>query len=171
MMAVHTSNVEPLPHQITAVYESMLPRQPLRFVLADDPGAGKTIMAGLYIRELVMRADARRILIVAPGSLVEQWRDELFEKFGLEFRVYSPLLEQAIAERQPVRGPPPAHRPARPDVPERGAAGEALRRRVGPGRLRRGPQARRPLLRLEAREDRPLPLRRAARPATPGTCC
>lgn len=63
MMAVHTSNVEPLPHQITAVYESMLPRQPLRFVLADDPGAGKTIMAGLYIRELIMRADARRIVI------------------------------------------------------------------------------------------------------------
>ena len=46
MMAVHTSNVEPLPHQISAVYESMLPLQPLRFVLADDPGAGKTIMAG-----------------------------------------------------------------------------------------------------------------------------
>jgi hypothetical protein len=67
MMAVHTSNVEPLPHQITAVYESMLPRQPLRFVLADDPGAGKTIMAGLYIRELIMRADSRRILVVAPG--------------------------------------------------------------------------------------------------------
>jgi len=60
----------------------MLPRQPLRFLLADDPGAGKTIMAGLYIRELIMRADARRILIVAPGSLVEQWRDEMFEKFG-----------------------------------------------------------------------------------------
>lgn len=94
MMAVHTSNVEPLPHQITAVYESMLPKQPLRFVLADDPGAGKTIMAGLYIRELVMRADARRILIVAPGSLVEQWRDEMFEKFGLEFRIYSSELEQ-----------------------------------------------------------------------------
>ena len=56
MMAVHTSNVEPLPHQITGVYESLLPRQPLRFVLADDPGAGKTIMAGLYIRELIMRA-------------------------------------------------------------------------------------------------------------------
>jgi SNF2 family DNA or RNA helicase len=69
MMAVHTSNVDALPHQITAVYESMLPRQPLRFVLADDPGAGKTIMAGLYIRELLMRADARRVLIVAPGSL------------------------------------------------------------------------------------------------------
>lgn len=93
MMAVHTSNVEPLPHQITAVYESMLPRQPLRYVLADDPGAGKTIMAGLYIRELIMRADARRILIVAPGSLVEQWRDELYEKFGLEFPIYSREFE------------------------------------------------------------------------------
>jgi superfamily II DNA or RNA helicase len=93
MMAVHTSNVDPLPHQITAVYESMLPLQPLRFVLADDPGSGKTIMAGLYIRELLMRADARRILIVAPGSLVEQWREELFEKFGLEFRVHSRELE------------------------------------------------------------------------------
>lgn len=101
MMAVHTSNVEPLPHQITAVYESMLPRSPLRFVLADDPGAGKTIMAGLYIRELILRADARRILIVAPGSLVEQWRDELFEKFGLEFRIFSPLLEQGSPSGNP----------------------------------------------------------------------
>ena len=101
MMAVHTSNVEPLPHQITAVYQSMLPRQPLRYVLADDPGAGKTIMAGLYIRELVMRADARRVLIVAPGSLVEQWRDELFEKFGLEFRIYSSALEDATPSGNP----------------------------------------------------------------------
>ncbi len=101
MMAVHTSNVEPLPHQITAVYESMLPRQPLRFVLADDPGAGKTIMAGLYIRELIMRADARRVLIVAPGGLVEQWRDELFEKFGLEFRVFSRDLELASPSGNP----------------------------------------------------------------------
>lgn len=89
MMAVYTSNVEPLPHQITAVYESMLPRQPLRYVLADDPGAGKTIMAGLFIRELLMRADAKRVLIVAPGSLVEQWQDEMFEKFGLTFTLFS----------------------------------------------------------------------------------
>lgn len=101
MMAVHSSNVEPLPHQITAVYESLLPHQPLRFVLADDPGAGKTIMAGLYIRELIMRADSHRILIVAPGSLVEQWRDELFEKFGLEFYVYSSLLEQTAPTGNP----------------------------------------------------------------------
>jgi superfamily II DNA or RNA helicase len=89
MMAVHTSNVVPLPHQITAVYESMLPRQPLRYMLADDPGAGKTIMAGLYIREMLMRADARRVLIVAPGSLVEQWQDEMYEKFGLDFTIFS----------------------------------------------------------------------------------
>jgi superfamily II DNA or RNA helicase len=101
MMAVHTSNVEPLPHQITAVYESMLPRQPLRFVLADDPGAGKTIMAGLYIRELIMRADSHRILVVAPGSLVEQWRDELYEKFGLEFHIYSTVLEQTSPSGNP----------------------------------------------------------------------
>lgn len=98
MMAVHTSNVEPLPHQITAVYESMLPRQPLRFVLADDPGAGKTIMAGLLIRELLMRADAERILIVTPGSLVEQWQDEMHEKFGLAFTIFSrDLAEQSLA--------------------------------------------------------------------------
>lgn len=96
MMAVHTSNVEPLPHQITAVYESMLLRQPLRYVLADDPGAGKTIMAGLFIRELLMRADAKRVLIVAPGSLVEQWQDEMFEKFGLSFTLFSrELVEQS----------------------------------------------------------------------------
>jgi SNF2 family DNA or RNA helicase len=89
MMAVHTSNVEPLPHQITAVYESMLPRQPLRYVLADDPGAGKTIMAGLFIRELLMRGDAKRVLVVAPGSLVEQWQDEMYEKFSLSFTLFS----------------------------------------------------------------------------------
>ncbi|WP_028875110.1 helicase-related protein [Tepidiphilus margaritifer] len=96
MMAVHTANVEPLPHQITAVYETMLPRQPLRFVLADDPGAGKTIMAGLYLRELMIRADARRVLIVAPGSLVGQWQDEMEEKFGLSFTLFSrELVEQS----------------------------------------------------------------------------
>ena len=55
----------------------MLPRQPLRFLLADDPGAGKTIMAGLFIKELIIRGDLERCLIVAPGSLVEQWQDEL----------------------------------------------------------------------------------------------
>ena len=89
MMAIHSSNVEPLPHQISAVYESMLPKQPLRFVLADDPGAGKTIMAGLLIKELLMRADAQRVLIVAPGSLTEQWQDEMRDKFTIDFKLFS----------------------------------------------------------------------------------
>ncbi|WP_025772394.1 DEAD/DEAH box helicase, partial [Thioalkalivibrio sp. HK1] len=89
MMAVHTSNVEPLPHQISAVYEAMLPRQPLRYVLADDPGAGKTVMAGLLISELLMRADAKRILVVAPGALTEQWQDEMREKFDIRFEIFS----------------------------------------------------------------------------------
>ena len=97
MMAVHTSNVEPLPHQISAVYEHMLPKQPLRFVLADDPGAGKTIMAGLLIRELLMRADAKRILIVSPGSLTEQWQDELLEKFGVTFDIFSREKQEQCA--------------------------------------------------------------------------
>ena len=87
VLAVHTSIVEPLPHQITAVYESMLPRQPLRFLLADDPGAGKTIMAGLLIRELIARGDLQRCLIVCPGSLAEQWQDELYRRFSLPFDI------------------------------------------------------------------------------------
>ncbi len=86
LLAVHTSLIEPLPHQITAVYEEMLTRQPLRFLLADDPGAGKTIMAGLLIRELIVRGDVRRCLICAPGNLTEQWQDELESKFQLDFR-------------------------------------------------------------------------------------
>ena len=99
MMAVHTSNVEPLPHQISAVYEAMLPRQPLRFVLADDPGAGKTVMAGLLIREMTLRADARRVLIVSPGSLSEQWQDELREKFGLDFELFSREKQEQCRSR------------------------------------------------------------------------
>ena len=87
VLAVHTSVVEPLPHQITAVYEAMLPRQPLRFLLADDPGAGKTIMAGLLIKELVARGDLERCLIVCPGGLAEQWQDELYRRFQLPFEI------------------------------------------------------------------------------------
>ena len=87
VLAVHTSLVEPLPHQITAVYETMLPRQPLRFLLADDPGAGKTIMAGLLMKELVARGDLRRCLVVCPGSLAEQWQDELYRRFHLPFEI------------------------------------------------------------------------------------
>ena len=88
-LAVHISQVEPLPHQITAVYEEMLPRQPLRYLLADDPGAGKTIMTGLYLKELLVRGDLKRCLIVCPGSLVEQWQAELRQRFYLSFEVFT----------------------------------------------------------------------------------
>src|SRR5688572_1131555 len=87
VLAVHTSIVDPLPHQITAVYEHMLPRRPLHFLLADDPGAGKTIMAGLLMKELVARGDLQRCLVVCPGSLAEQWQDELYRRFHLPFEI------------------------------------------------------------------------------------
>jgi SNF2 family DNA or RNA helicase len=105
-LAAETSDVDPLPHQIEAVYQEMLTRQPLRFLLADDPGAGKTIMAGLLIKELIARGDLDRCLVVAPGGLVEQWQDELGEKFGLEFD----LLTRDLVEGSRT-GNPFAQRP------------------------------------------------------------
>ena len=95
-LAVHTSLVEPLPHQITAVYGEMLTRQPLRFLLADDPGAGKTIMAGLLMKELLVRGDLSRCLVVCPGNLVEQWQDELWQRFQLPFEIMTnDMIESA----------------------------------------------------------------------------
>ena len=98
MLAVSLSAVEPLPHQIQAVYGEMLPRQPLRFLLADDPGAGKTIMGGLYIKELALRGDLQRCLIVAPGSLVVQLQDELRDKFDLRFELLTKDMIEASAD-------------------------------------------------------------------------
>ncbi|MBR3315603.1 MAG: DUF3883 domain-containing protein [Atopobiaceae bacterium] len=98
-LAVRTSAIDPLPHQISAVYETMLQKMPLRFVLADDPGAGKTIMAGLLIKEMLARGDLRRCLIVSPGNLVEQWQDELYRKFGLVFTIMTNDLFEAAATR------------------------------------------------------------------------
>ena len=100
-LAVQTSNVDPLPHQIDAVYDKMLPRQPLRFLLADDPGAGKTIMAGLFCKELMIRGDVERCLVVAPGSLVEQWQDELWQKFGLNFEILTRDMIEAARSGNP----------------------------------------------------------------------
>ena len=86
-LALEASQVRALPHQIEAVYGQMLPRQPLRFLLADDPGAGKTIMAGLYIKELMIRGALERCLVIAPGNLSVQWQEELHYKFGLDFEI------------------------------------------------------------------------------------
>ncbi len=100
-LALHTSQVEPLPHQITAVYGEMIPRHPLRYLLADDPGTGKTIMAGLLIKELMARGDLERCLVVAPGSLVEQWQDEFSEKFGLKFDILTRDMGKSTRDGNP----------------------------------------------------------------------
>ena len=81
------SRVDPLPHQLEAVYDHLLKLARVRFLLADDAGAGKTIMAGLLIRELQLRGLAERILIVAPSNLAFQWQRELQEKFDETFMV------------------------------------------------------------------------------------
>ena len=136
-LAVHSSRIEPLPHQITAVYGEMLPRQPLRFLLADDPGAGKTIMAGLFIKELIIRGDLERCLIIAPGSLVEQWQDELKEKFDLDLRYRLARADRDLGHRQPVRRAQPPYHAARHGGALRNAASEAAgRARLGPRYLR-----------------------------------
>ena len=85
MAAVAVSNIQPLPHQLEAVYECFLREPRLRFLLADDPGAGKTIMAGLYMKELILRRAGDRILVVTPANLRPQWIRELAERFQLDF--------------------------------------------------------------------------------------
>ena len=83
---MHTSLVEPLPHQITAVYGEMLTRQPLRFLLADDPGAGKKIMAGLLIKELVVRGDVKRCLMrggKCSGAMAGRAMEQVWPDFNL----------------------------------------------------------------------------------------
>ncbi|WP_298446192.1 helicase-related protein, partial [Gordonia sp. (in: high G+C Gram-positive bacteria)] len=106
MVAVATSDISPLPHQLRAVYGELLPRTPLRYLLADDPGAGKTIMAGLYAKELLLRGDLDRMLIVAPGGLVEQWQDELLTKFGMHATVLSRELITASPHGDPFPANP-----------------------------------------------------------------
>ena len=87
--AIETSLIDPLPHQRIAVYQRMLNQSPLRFLLADDAGAGKTIMTGLYVREMISRRLIRRILIVPPAGLVGNWERELRTLFRLQFHIAS----------------------------------------------------------------------------------
>ncbi len=105
--ATEISSIDPLPHQRIAVYDHMLKQPRLRFLLADDAGAGKTIMSGLYIREMLSRRLLRRILIVPPAGLVGNWRRELLTLFNLPFRI--------------VTGPD-----ARADNPFQGDAGDRV---------------------------------------------
>jgi superfamily II DNA or RNA helicase len=98
LFAVNSSIVDPLPHQIEAVYRYLLPLPRIRFLLADDTGAGKTIMTGLLIKELLFRGVIQKILIVTPGGLTKQWKEEeLEEKFGLHAR----LVNRASFDAEP----------------------------------------------------------------------
>lgn len=88
LFAVNCSVIDPLPHQVEAVYRYLLPLPKIRFLLADDTGAGKTIMTGLLIKELMMRGLIERVLIVTPGGLTKQWQeDEMEVKFNLRFNL------------------------------------------------------------------------------------
>jgi superfamily II DNA or RNA helicase len=85
LLAMNTCKVDPLPHQIEAVYGFVLQLPRIRFLIADDPGAGKTIMAGLIIKELKLRNLVKRVLIVAPGHLKDQWQREMHDRFEENF--------------------------------------------------------------------------------------
>lgn len=98
ILAVSVSKIAPLPFQIDAVYNYILRNPQIRFLLADDPGAGKTIMAGLVIKELKLRGLAERILIVVPGHLIDQWRREMREKFQEEFTVVNREIFKATTD-------------------------------------------------------------------------
>jgi superfamily II DNA or RNA helicase len=92
--AVSLSGIRTLPHQIEAVYLRMLPQPRLRFLLADDPGAGKTIMAGLLIKEMKLREAIERVLILCPAPLTIQWQDELLRWFGESFDIIFSAVDQ-----------------------------------------------------------------------------
>jgi len=92
--AVSLSGIRTLPHQIEAVYVRMLPQPRLRFLLADDPGAGKTIMAGLLIKEMKLREAIERVLILCPAPLTIQWQDELSRWFGESFDMIFAAVDQ-----------------------------------------------------------------------------
>jgi superfamily II DNA or RNA helicase len=99
--AVWASRVDPLPHQLEAVYGVLLKRPRVRFLLADDPGAGKTVMAGLFLKEMKYRGLVRRALVVTPANLVDQWRRELKEKFNESFVVVNRFADQALYGETP----------------------------------------------------------------------
>jgi hypothetical protein len=97
LFAVNSSVVDVLPHQVEAVYRYLLPLPRIRFLLADDTGSGKTIMTGLLIKELLFRGVLNKVLIITPGGLTGQWRDEMQDKFGVSFR----LINRASFEAEP----------------------------------------------------------------------
>ncbi|MFZ2215963.1 MAG: helicase-related protein [Methanothermobacter tenebrarum] len=103
LLAMNTSIIDPLPFQLDAVYLHALKMPHLRFMIADDPGAGKTIMAGLIIKELKLRGVVERILIVTPGHLTRQWRREMDEKFQEKFIIVDRAYMNSYQSENPWR--------------------------------------------------------------------
>ncbi len=98
LFAVNCSLVDPLPHQVEAVYKFLLPLPKIRFLLADDTGAGKTIMTGLLIKELMMRGLVERVLVVTPGGLTKQWQED---EMGVKFNIQFTLVNRALFSSDP----------------------------------------------------------------------
>jgi SNF2 family DNA or RNA helicase len=98
LFAVNCSIVDPLPHQVEAVYKFLLPLPKIRFLLADDTGAGKTIMTGLLLKELMMRGLIERILIITPGGLTKQWQED---ELGVKFNIPFTLVNRSIFNADP----------------------------------------------------------------------
>jgi SNF2 family DNA or RNA helicase len=99
LFAVNCSIVDPLPHQVEAVYKYLLPQPKIRFLLADDTGAGKTIMTGLLLKELMMRGLVERILVITPGGLTKQWQED---EMGLKFNIPFKLVNRAVFQSEPT---------------------------------------------------------------------
>lgn len=99
LFAINCSVVDPLPHQVEAVYKYLLPQPKIRFLLADDTGAGKTIMTGLLLKELLMRKIVERILIVTPGGLTKQWQED---EMGIKFNIPFKLVNREVFSSEPT---------------------------------------------------------------------
>lgn len=99
LFAINCSVVDPLPHQVEAVYKYLLPQPKIRFLLADDTGAGKTIMTGLLLKELLMRKIVERVLIVTPGGLTKQWQED---EMGIKFNIPFKLVNRDVFSSEPT---------------------------------------------------------------------
>ena len=134
------ARVDPLPHQLEAVYDYFLRLPRIRFLLADDPGAGKTIMAGLLLKELKIRGLVKRTLIVTPANLSFQWQRELKDKFREKVRGHPQRRAARQLRPEPLAGEEPGHHVDLLGLAHRGRQGEPAPLPLGPHHRGRGPQ-------------------------------
>jgi hypothetical protein len=153
------ARVDPLPHQLEAVYEYFMKLPRIRFLLADDPGAGKTIMAGLLIKELKIRGLVKRVLIITPASLTFQWQRELKDKFRENFEIIRSDVLRANYGIESLAGEGSGHHLGVVGLARRRRQGILVAQPMGPDHRRRGAQDER----LQQREEDPrLSTRRVA---------